>query len=138
MALWWNWFFSNTLMFDRGHNIFFIQCDNCRIVDILTHVKISSLPRSSVMLIYMALGSASGFNKGGKMVTWVPTNAIPTDGFTEPLRRQKHEAFVKLIGSTDAGDLKTTLNRTFITLIRFFRFGEGGNVGTGWWNAMEV
>ena len=34
-------------------------------------------------------------------VNWVPTTAMPADGLTKPLSRQKHEDFVKQLGLVD-------------------------------------
>ena len=31
-------------------------------------------------------------------IFWVPTTEMPADGLTKPLSRQKHEAFIRLLG----------------------------------------
>jgi hypothetical protein len=40
-------------------------------------------------------------SKGTIKLAWARTNDMPADGLTKALPRQKHEAFIKLIGRVD-------------------------------------
>jgi hypothetical protein len=45
--------------------------------------------------------------KGTVDVKWIPTRAMPADGFTKALPRQKHKEFMKMIGLVHVSKLES-------------------------------
>jgi hypothetical protein len=61
--------------------------------------------------------------QGRIRVDWVPTAQIPADGLTKPLGRQKHAAFVDMIGLTD----ETERSDVFWIGLEWIIFGWSGS-----------
>lgn len=81
-----------------------IECDNSRIVDLIN----SEDTPFDTKLRYVDIHGhwlRQEVKEGRIRIRWVPTGQMVADGLTKVLPRQKHEAFVKMLGLVDVEPL---------------------------------
>jgi hypothetical protein len=102
--IWWNRFFKAikldlvsipTLLCDNKQTLRIVQLPDFKLSSTLRHVDIHS----------HWLRQAARQNE--ILFNWVETSRMPADGLTKILPKQKHDAFVQLLGLTDIGTLPT-------------------------------
>lgn len=81
-----------------------IECDNSRIVDLINSEDIPFDTKLRHMDIH-GHWLRQEVKEGRIRIRWVPTGQMVADGLTKVLPRQKHEAFVKMLGLVDVEPL---------------------------------
>ena len=93
----------NALGFEPDHPLS-IMCDNQQTVDLLTkegaamHTKLRHVDINRCWM-------KQEVSAGRVYVDWVPTAAMPADGLTKPLTKQKQGHFRELVGMRDVGHM---------------------------------
>ncbi|KFY83016.1 hypothetical protein V500_10219, partial [Pseudogymnoascus sp. VKM F-4518 (FW-2643)] len=83
-----------------------IECDNAQTVRLM----VTDAPKLMTKLRHIDIHQSwlrQEVQKGAVDVKWIPTRAMPADGFTKALPRQKHEEFMKMIGLVHVSKLES-------------------------------